>query len=63
MMDLRSGKEYWDEAKDKLGYAWMDTLVEAPGTSTDFVLNNEHYNRCYDLSRKVASNTQRKMDR
>jgi hypothetical protein len=43
-LEFKPAHEFWNEAKNKLGYSWMDVYVEEYGDSTEFVLNNEHAN-------------------
>jgi hypothetical protein len=41
---LNPAHGFWNEAKNELGYSWMDVYVEEYGDSTEFLVNNEHAN-------------------
>jgi hypothetical protein len=43
-LEFKPAHEFWNEAKNELGYSWMDVYVEEYGDSTEFVLNNQHAN-------------------
>jgi hypothetical protein len=37
-LEFKPAHEFWNEAKNELGYSWMDVYVEEYGDSTEFVL-------------------------
>ena len=54
-LEFKPAHEFWNEAKNELGYSWMDVYVEEYGDSTEFILNNEHANTLAGAARMIIT--------